>query len=174
MMARSTALVATALACLLAGCAADGSLGSGFTTGSISPATEAKQAEARSKEALCLTLTSQIEALNGEGISEKVSKAAAKKYKLKSGDLAKADELNKANTEFQAKCSSYPPRIVAETEPKADEPAATTKAAVKPPLPTQKSEAQADKSASADASPARTAAASGTQGLSENATASTP
>ncbi|MDH4981649.1 hypothetical protein [Hyphomicrobium sp. D-2] len=171
-MARSTALVATALACLLSGCA-DGSLGSGFTTGSINPANETKQAEARSKEALCLTLTSQIEALNSEGISEKVSKAAAKKYKLKSGDLAKADELNKANTEFQAKCSSYPPRNVAEIEPKADA-AATTKAAATPPLPTQKSDAQADKSASADASPARTAAATGTQVPGESTTASTP
>lgn len=170
MMARSTALVATALACLLSGCA-DGSLGSGFTTGSINPANETKQAEARSKEALCLTLTSQIDALNSEGISEKVSKAAAKKYKLKSADLAKADELNKANTEFQAKCSSYPPRNVAEMEPKAG---TTAKAAATPPLPTQKSDAQADKSASAEASPARTAAASATQVPGESVAASTP
>ena len=42
-----------------------------------------------------------------------MSKAAAKKYKLKSTDLTKADELNKANTEFQGKCSSYPPRVAA-------------------------------------------------------------
>ncbi len=46
-------------------------------------------------------------------MSDKVSKAAAKKYKLKATDLSKADELNKANTEFQGKCSSYPPRVAA-------------------------------------------------------------
>ena len=28
---------------------------------------------------------------------------------MKTADLAKADELNKANAEFQTKCSSYPP-----------------------------------------------------------------
>ncbi len=33
----------------------------------------------------CVTLASQIDALNQEGVGEKVSKAAAKKYKIKSG-----------------------------------------------------------------------------------------
>jgi hypothetical protein len=90
---------------------------------------------------LCLTLTSQIEALNSEGVSDKVSKAAAKKYKLKPTDLAKADELNKANTEFQTKCSSYPPRVatIAPIEPVSTTttpPKAVAK--VKAPLPTPK------------------------------------
>lgn len=140
MMARSAALTATVLACLLAGCA-DGSLTSGLNTGSINSHAETQTA-AKSTEALCLTLASQIEGLNSDGVSDKVSKAAAKKYKLKSTDLAKADELNKANTEFQAKCSSYPPRVAAATPA---EPAATTtaaagaaKTAAKPPVPTQK------------------------------------
>ena len=134
MMARSAALTATVLACLLAGCA-DGSLTSGLNTGSINP--PAETAAAKSTEALCLTLASQIEALNTEGVSDKVSKAAAKKYKLKANDLAKADELNKANTEFQTKCSSYPPRVAAATQA---EPAAKTavKTAAKPPVPAQK------------------------------------
>ena len=110
MKARSNAIYATALACLLAGCA-DGSLNS-FNTGAIDPQKQAANEQAeKSKQALCGTLVSQIEALNTEGVSDKVAKAAAKKYKLKATDLTKADELNKANTEFQSKCSSYPPRV---------------------------------------------------------------
>lgn len=145
MTARSTAIFATAVACLLAGCA-DGSLNSAFNTGSIDPQKQAANEQAeKSKQALCNTLVSQIEALNTEGVSDKVSKAAAKKYKLKATDLSKADELNKANTEFQAKCSSYPPRVAA-TAPlesvaasSATTGSTTTAAAkAKPPVPAQK------------------------------------
>ncbi len=145
MTARSNALYAAALACMLAGCANDGSLSSSFNTGSIDPQKQAANEQAeKSKQALCNTLVSQIEALNSEGTSEKVAKAAAKKYKLKSTDLTKADELNKANVEFQSKCSSYPPRVAAATpvDPvaKTGEIAAAAKAktAAKPPVPSQK------------------------------------
>lgn len=146
MTARSNAIYATALCCLLAGCA-DGSLSSAFNTGSIDPQKQAAADQAeKSKQALCNTLTSQIDALNQEGVSDKVSKAAAKKYKLKATDITKADELNKANTEFQAKCSSYPPRVAATApiEPVTTAAATTTPAAAKtastakPPVPTQK------------------------------------
>ncbi|MFA5900068.1 MAG: hypothetical protein WC829_13265 [Hyphomicrobium sp.] len=143
MTARSTAMIATAVACLLAGCA-DGSLNSAFNTGSIDPQKQAANEQAeKSKQALCNTLVSQIDALNTEGVSDKVSKAAAKKYKLKSTDLNKADELNKANTEFQAKCSSYPPRVAttAPIEPVATSAVTTgsiATAKAKPPVPTQK------------------------------------
>ena len=87
--------------------------------------------QAKSQEALCLTLASQIEALNTEGVSDKVSKAAAKKYKLKATDLTKADELNKANTEFQGKCSSYPPRVAAAAPTARKDAAAAAKEAPK-------------------------------------------
>jgi hypothetical protein len=149
MTARSNIIYAAAMACMLAGCANDGSLSTGLNTGSVNPATA--QA-AKSQEALCLTLASQIEALNTEGISDKVSKAAAKKYKLKAADLTKADELNKANTEFQGKCSSYPPRVAATApiEPVTKETAAVAKetpkvaaAKVKPAVPAQKPVASA-------------------------------
>ena len=141
MTARSNAIFSAALACMLAGCA-DGSLNSGLNTGSVDP--QAAAQTAKSTEALCLTLASQIEALNTEGVSDKVAKAAAKKYKLKAADLTKADELNKANVEFQSKCSSYPPRVAATTpvDPvaKTEEIAAAAKAktAAKPPVPSQK------------------------------------
>jgi hypothetical protein len=149
MTARSNLIYAAAMACMLAGCANDGSLSTGLNTGSVNPATA--QA-AKSQEALCLTLASQIEALNTEGVPDKVSKAAAKKYKLKAADLTKADELNKANTEFQGKCSSYPPRVAAAApvEPASKDTAAAAKEApkvaaakAKPAVPAQKPVASA-------------------------------
>jgi hypothetical protein len=145
MKARSTAASATALIFLLAGCADDGTLSpSGVNTSSIEQ--QNKQAS-KSQDAVCLTLASQIEALNGEGVPDKVSKAAAKKYKLKPTDLAKADELNKANTEFQAKCSNFPPRptVAAVTTEPTVTPAPATKVAAKtkPPLPAPKPAAAA-------------------------------
>ena len=153
MTARSNALYAAALACMLAGCANDGSLSSAFNnTGSIDPQKQAANEQAeKSKQALCNTLVSQIEALNSEGVNDKVSKAAAKKYKLKATDLTKADELNKANVEFQSKCSSYPPRVaatapvdpVAKTEEIAAAAKAASKTAAKPPVPSQKPVASA-------------------------------
>jgi len=142
MKARSTAASAIALICLLAGCAQDGTLApSGFNTSSIDQQQNATKQASKSQDAVCLTLASQIEALNGEGVSDKVSKAAAKKYKLKSTDLAKADELNKANTEFQTKCSNFPPRptvAAATTEPAATAAALKVAAKAKPPVPAPK------------------------------------
>ena len=143
MTARSNLIYVAAMACAVAGCANDGSLSTGLNTGSVNPATA--QA-AKSQEALCLTLASQIEALNTEGVSDKVSKAAAKKYKLKAADLTKADELNKANTEFQTKCSSYPPRVATtaiDPGSAAATPPKTAAAKVKPPVPPQKPVASA-------------------------------
>jgi hypothetical protein len=152
MTARSNAIYATALCCLLAGCA-DGSLNSAFNTGSIDPQKQAAAEQAdKSKQALCNTLMSQIDALNQDGVSDKVSKAAAKKYKLKSTDISKVDELNKANTEFQGKCTSYPPRVAttAPIEPVTTAAVTTgsgatasatptkTAAKTKPPVPAQK------------------------------------
>src|SRR5215210_2530352 len=146
MTARSKIFYAATIACALAGCANDGSLSTGLNTGSVNP--QAATTASKSQEALCLTLASQIEALNTEGVPDKVSKAAAKKYKLKSTDLTKADELNKANTEFQGKCSSYPPRVAATApvepvaaikEAPAKEATKTAAAKAKPPVPAQKS-----------------------------------
>ena len=112
MKARSGPTAAILVALMAAGCANDGTL-SGLNTSSIDQPGASTQT-AKSDPA-CLTLTAQIEALNRDGAADKVSKAAAKKYKLKSEDLAKADELNKANAEFQTKCSPYPPRPVVAT-----------------------------------------------------------
>jgi hypothetical protein len=108
MKARSAPTAAFVIALMAAGCSNDGTLtGGGLNTSSIDQTAKSDPA--------CLTLAAQIEALNRDGTVDKVSKAAAKKYKLKTEDLAKADELNKANTEFQTKCSAYPPRPVVAT-----------------------------------------------------------
>ena len=70
MTARSNIIFAATMACALAGCANDGSLSTGLNTGSVNPQTAATSAT-KSQEALCLTLASQIEALNTEGIPDK-------------------------------------------------------------------------------------------------------
>lgn len=115
-------------AVLLAGCSADGSLlGDPLTTASI---------PAQKIDPVCVSLTAQIDGLMKEGVADKIEKAAAKKYKLKPVDLAKADLLNKANAEFQEKCAINPAR-----------PAETTAAANSAEGATQQTAAVAAKSA---------------------------
>jgi hypothetical protein len=144
MKARSAPTAAILVALMAAGCAQDGTLTTGgLNTSSIDQA----GAQAKSDPA-CLTLAAQIEALNRDGTIDKVSKAAAKKYKLKTEDLAKADELNKANTEFQTKCSAYPPRpVVAATTMTTSTTTTTTAAAAKDPKDTKEKKVAAKKTA---------------------------
>jgi hypothetical protein len=76
-------------------------------------------------------------------VPEKVAKAAKKKHKLNSSDLAKAAELNKANADFQAKCSNMPPKpnvaaVPAKVDKKAAAAAKQKLAAKKPPVPVHK------------------------------------
>ncbi len=98
-------------AMLIAGCANDGSfLGNSLITSSVSDAPQVDPA--------CMTLTSTIDTLKKDGISDKIEKAAAKKYKMTAADLTKVDQLNKANSEFQARCSSFTkPTVTAAAAP---------------------------------------------------------
>jgi hypothetical protein len=82
---------------LLAGCA-EGNDGL-FTTGSLTGGPE-------KSDPACMSLATRIEALRKDGIPDKIEKAAAKRYKMTQADLGKADQLTKANAEFQARCSS--------------------------------------------------------------------
>jgi hypothetical protein len=114
----SSALVLATM--LLAGCAADGSstFSNPFTTGSVNNTDTAQQATAAPKvDPQCVALVSRIETLRKEGISEKVEKAAVKKYKLTEKDAAKVDQLNKANADFQARCSTITPTGVSAQAP---------------------------------------------------------
>jgi hypothetical protein len=92
---------------LLAGCAGDGSDGGLFTTGALGDSSATAEAKV---DPACVSLTSRIEGLRKEGIAEKIEKASAKKYKMTQADLAKADQLTKANAEFQARCSLVSPK----------------------------------------------------------------
>jgi len=99
--ATSYALVA-ALGLTLAGCANDnGGIGSMF-----GPTTTASIPEKPKVDPVCVSLVSQIDGLKKEGITGKVEKAAAKKYKMTQADLTKVAQLNKANSEFQMRCAA--------------------------------------------------------------------
>src|SRR5262245_23383556 len=92
---------------LLAGCGRDGRAGHVVTAGSLTGGQTASADKAN--DPACLSLATRIEALRKDGIPDKIEKAAAKRYKMTQADLAKADQLNKANAEFQTRCSSVKP-----------------------------------------------------------------
>jgi hypothetical protein len=91
---------------MLAGCAGDNE--NIFTTGALGSQTAA--APEPKVDPVCVTLISRIETLRREGIAEKIEKAAAKKYKMTNSDLVKADQLTKANADFQVRCSTITPK----------------------------------------------------------------
>jgi hypothetical protein len=134
MKALSASAVAILATLTFAGCAQDGTLTTGALDSSMTPTAGPDP----KNDPVCLTLASQIEALKKDGVPEKVSKAAAKKYKMKTADLAKADELNKAHAEFQARCSAYPPSADIAAATPAETAPATKVANKKPPVPAQK------------------------------------
>ena len=100
--AAAKALALAGVAVALAGCAGEGE--NFFTTGALGTSAEAKL------DPMCVTLASRIEALRKEGVAEKIEKAAAKKYKMTQSDLNKADQLTKANADFQLRCSTIMPK----------------------------------------------------------------
>ena len=107
----------------LAGCANSDIFGgaSSVTTSSVSQ-------QAQKMDPACPSLAAQIDNLRKEGVADKIEKASAKKYKMTPADIAKADQLNKANAEFQNKCSTLPRAAAAPVAPTT--PAATAAAAV--------------------------------------------
>lgn len=174
--ASAAAIVATLI---IAGCAQDGTLTTGALNPSITGPQTADGPDAKS-DPVCLTLASQIDALKKHGVAEKVSKAAAKKYKMKAADLAKADELNKANAEFQSRCSNYPAAAdvaaATPTEPAADV-LNKSAAKTKPPLPSPKpvvSAAATPPAMAAPATAAEPAAAPATAPATSEAVAQSP
>jgi len=111
MLARTLNLAAAVAAtALLAGCADTASMfnsnSSNLTTSSVAPV-------AAKADPVCISLASQIDGLRKEGIPDKIEKASLKKYKMTTAELVKADQLNKANLDFQNKCSSYKPTMAA-------------------------------------------------------------
>ena len=102
MLFRSMVTCAALLAAgLAAGCADQQSLfaSSNLTTASVAP-------QAPKADPACTSLGTQISTLRGEGIADKIERAAAKKYKMTTADLAKADQLTKVSAEFETKCGT--------------------------------------------------------------------
>jgi hypothetical protein len=98
-------LMAFALATvLLAGCAGEGN-DNIFTTGAIGSQGKTARAEPN-VDAACISLAARIDGLRRDGIAEKIEKASVKKYKMTQVDFARADQLIKANAEFQIKCAT--------------------------------------------------------------------
>jgi hypothetical protein len=104
--AAATTLVLASVA--LVGCAGENGMENLFTTGSLG--TQSAAAPEPKVDPACVSLASRIDALRKEGISEKIEKAAAKKYKMTQTDLNKADQLTKANADFQFRCSTIMPK----------------------------------------------------------------
>lgn len=125
---------------VLAGCANDGSLAtsSSLTTSAVTPTASGKN------DAACVTLAAQIDTLRREGTIDRLQQAADGKsasVQVKRAALAKQAELNKANAEFQAKCSTLPPRpsTAAVTPTPPSDAAAATKTAAAAPATAKKS-----------------------------------
>lgn len=111
-MNRISAIAALSVtsAWLLGGCA-DSNL-PGLTTSAVTPA--ATQTAAPKVDPACVALTAKIDALRKDGVTERIEKVAAggksKTVQVKRDSLAKITELDKANAEFQQKCSTITPR----------------------------------------------------------------
>lgn len=101
-------LLSSALA--LGGCASDGS--SLLTTGSLA-ADDTKVASSERISPECMKLMTTIQELRQEGTPERVEKISAagksSTVNIKRTALAKLTELDKANAEFQMKCSKLAP-----------------------------------------------------------------
>ncbi len=120
----SFAIAAIVSASMLAGCAADGTL---LQTGSITDEPATSVAAKPKVDPACVALVAKIDGLRQEGTPSRLEKVASGKTptaSVKREALARMSELDKANAEFQAKCSTM--GTMAATTPTA--PAATPSA----------------------------------------------
>lgn len=107
-------IIAAPLALLVAGfsagCANDGGLlASSLTTASVPDAPKAQVAAAPKVDPQCFVLMTKIDQLRKEGAPARLEKVATGKgatASVKRETLAKMTELDKANAEFQARCSN--------------------------------------------------------------------
>jgi hypothetical protein len=89
---------------LLAGCAGDSGPAGGLSTSAISD-------HPTRTDPTCVSLAARIDNLRGDGITQRLSEAAQGKtatVNVKRASLAKAADLDRANAEYQAKCSTGP------------------------------------------------------------------
>ena len=103
---------------LLAGCSSSGGglfSGNPLTTQSIStsPTGTSTVAAVPKVDPACYSIAQRIEMLRKDGLTDRLEKASAGKSStvaVKRTSLAQAAELDRANAEFQAKCSAFGPR----------------------------------------------------------------
>lgn len=112
MTARSIVLPAAfALATLLSGCASDSSGmfgGSTLTTSAVE--------EKPKVDPACVALQAKIDSLRQDGVTDRAAQAAATgkstTVSVKRASLTQLAELDRANAEFQSKCSTLGPRAM--------------------------------------------------------------
>lgn len=113
MLKSGATLVSAAVVALgLAGCSDSGILGNPLTTQSINTAQAVPAAPA--VDPACYALSQRIELLRRDGITDRIEKASVGKsttVSVKRASLAQAAELDRANAEYQAKCSAPALRI---------------------------------------------------------------
>lgn len=120
-MQKFTATVACAAlgVSMLTGCSSNSGLfGNSLTTQSIGMASSDGGAAtptpvANKIDPQCYSLAQRIDMLRKEGVSERIEKASVGKsatVAVKRASLAQAAELDKANADFQARCSNFGPR----------------------------------------------------------------
>lgn len=107
-----TGAAAVIAAGMLGGCASDGgALTNGLTTSSVTSEGPSVKAQAK-VDPQCVALMSKIDGLRKEGTPERIEKVSTGKgasVKVKRASLARMTELDKANAEFQQRCSTLTP-----------------------------------------------------------------
>jgi hypothetical protein len=111
----STLALAACSALLLAGCSSNsGGFFNSLTTQSIPASTTGTTVAAVPKiDPACYSLAQRIDTLRKDGLTERLEKAGTGKtanVSVKRASLQQAAELDRANAEFQAKCSTLGPR----------------------------------------------------------------
>ena len=104
--AAATTLVLASVA--LVGCAGENGMENLFTTGSLG--TQAPLLPSRRSIPPACRSPRASRRCARRASAEKIEKAAAKKYKMTQTDLNKADQLTKANADFQFRCSTIMPK----------------------------------------------------------------
>lgn len=157
-------LAVITVAGLIAGCSADSNslFGNSLTTQAISPAVQSGTVTAAGSKVdpVCAALAARIDQLRQDGVTERAEKAAAGKgttVQVKRTSLGQLADLDKANAEFQAKCSTIPRPAPQQAAASVVTPVATAAkpAAAAPPVPAAQAQPAAAAPAPAAAAPAK-------------------
>jgi hypothetical protein len=158
---RAITLIGTICTALALGACANDTLVGGLAPQPTTAALPPKPAV----DPACTTLASRIDALRKDGVVDRVEAAAKGKgstVKVKRDSLAQIAELEKANLEFQAKCSTVP-RAAAASPPAKAAAAAPTSEEAKAEALVAKATAESARTASAVKTKAPAAVAAKTQ-----------